>query len=114
MMKYMRLSKDPHARGKLKGPMKVGDKICLVRVPPGVKDDAEFKTRTILTKCIGHVFTIMGFQGDGGTFSARGSQDRWLELDMREAIPGATDTIWVEPDCVELVKRSTRKRKRAK
>ena len=94
--------------------MKVGDKIRLVRVPPAVKDDGEFKTRTMLTKCIGRIFTIRGFQGDNCTFANRGSKKRWLELDMREAIPGVTDTIWVEPDCVALLKRSPKKRRRVK
>lgn len=94
--------------------MKIGDKICLVRVPPAVKDDGEFKTRTILTKCLGRIFTIKGFQGDGCTFATRGSKNCWLELEMRGTIPGTLDTIWVEPDCVELLKRSTRKRRSAK
>jgi hypothetical protein len=94
--------------------MKIGDKIRLVRVPSAVKDDGKFKTRTMLTKSIGVIFTIKGFQGDGCTFLTRGSKNCSVELDMREAITGTSDTIWVESDCVELVKQSTTKRKRNK
>ncbi len=92
--------------------MKIGDKIRLVRVPPAVKDDGKFKTRTMLAKSIGVIFTIKGFQGDGGTFLTRESKNCLVELDMREAIPGTSDTIWVEPDCIELVKHPTTRRRR--
>ena len=94
--------------------MKVGSKIRLVRVPSAVKDDGEFKTRTMLSKCVGRIFTIKGFQDEEGMTATLGSQNCWLELDMGEAIPGSTDTIWVEPDCVELLRRSKKKQKRAK
>ncbi len=83
--------------------MKIGNKIRLVRVPPHVKDDAEFKTRTILTKCLGHVFTVKGFQADGGRERKRLGPGCWVELHIGEAIRGSSDIIWVEPECVELV-----------
>jgi len=94
--------------------MKVGDKIRLVRVPQAVKDDGKFRTRTILTECLGHIFTLRGFQGEDGMAQVSRGRNCWLELEMGEAIPGSLDTIWVEPDCVELVRRSAKKQRRAK
>ncbi len=95
--------------------MKIGDKIRLVSIPPHVEDDAEFKTRTILTKCLGRVFTVRGFQAEGGRERKRLRAGCWVELDIGEVIRGSTDTIWVEPDSVELLdtnKKSPRHRKR--
>lgn len=94
--------------------MKIGDRIRLVKISPSVKDDGEFKTRTMLTNCLGCIFTIKGFQADGGRFRRRGAKDRWVELAMAEAIPGVMDTIWVEPDSVELVRKARKKQKRTK
>ena len=92
--------------------MRVGNKIRLLRVPRGWKDHGEFKTRTLLTKCLGHVLTIKGFQGDDGQSTRRYASDHWVELDIGEVIAGSLDTIWVPQDCVELLTRSRKERKR--
>jgi hypothetical protein len=91
--------------------MKIGDKVRLVRVPPGVRDDAEFKTKTILTRCLGHVFTVKGFQLDGARLRKRFSAGAWVELDIGEVIPGSNDTIWVEPGSLERLTPARKKRK---
>jgi hypothetical protein len=94
--------------------MKIGDKIRLVSVPSCVKDDAEFKTRTILTKCLGHTFTGRGFQADGGRDRKRFHPGCWIELDIGEVIRGSRDTIWVEPGTVELLAARKKLRVRRK
>ncbi len=83
--------------------MKIGDKIRLLSIPPYVKDDAEFKTRTILTKCLGRIFTVRGFQADGGRDRKHFRPGCWIELHIGEVIRGLRDTIWVEPETVELI-----------
>jgi hypothetical protein len=85
--------------------MKVGDKVRLVRVPLGVKDDGEFETRAMLTKCLGRIFTVKGFQSDNGRLPKRLRPGCWVELDMGEAIRGSFDTIWVEPNCLERLSK---------
>ena len=42
--------------------MKFGD--LVVRLPAGVKDTTEFKTRSLLTCCLEMSFPIMGFDGE--------------------------------------------------
>lgn len=73
--------------------MKVGDLVRVIKVPPGVRDEGEFQTRTILEKCVGRVFQVVGFQED------------WIELEVGEVVGKAAieETIWIEPDCVEPV-----------
>ncbi len=93
--------------------MKIGDKVRLRSIPPRVHDDREFKTRTLLKKCLGRVFTIQGFQLDGGRFRKRLVEGAWVELEIGEVIKDSTDTIWLEPHCLELV-TPTGKKLRAK
>ena len=82
--------------------MTVGDRVRLTRVPPAVEDRDGFPTRTILETCIGRVFPVVGFQ------HVDGLPDDLVELEVGEAVgrePWAT-TIWVEPDCLELIETS--------
>ena len=85
--------------------MKIGDKARLMRIPEGVKNDGEFKTKTLLKRCLGRTFTVKGFQLDGGRSPKRFLRGCWVELEIGEVIPGLLDSIWVEPDCLRVLKK---------
>lgn len=74
--------------------LRKGDRVQVLRVPPGIVDDEEFKTKTILTLCLGKTFKIRGFQ--------RG----WLELCVGRVVgkPRWFHTIWIEPKHVRFVR----------
>ena len=74
--------------------MEKGDLIRVLRVPSAVKDCVDFKTRSTLERCVGRLFPIMGFNELG-----------MIELHVGEIIgkPSYIESIWIEPDCVELV-----------
>jgi hypothetical protein len=72
--------------------MKVGDKVRIVTIPPDLPQ-GEIGTRSLFEMCIGRIFPIVGFQG------------HLLELEVGE-IKGelpAMESIWIEPEHVELV-----------
>jgi hypothetical protein len=71
--------------------MKVGDKVKIVRIPPYLTDDGVMNTKSVFEKCLGHVFRIRGFEND------------WLELNVGKFTGKRFETIWIEPECVELV-----------
>ena len=73
--------------------MKVGDKARVIRVPPALPED-ELNTRSLLGRCLGRVFPIVGFNGAG-----------WLELEVGEVLDKipCMDAIWIEPELVEIV-----------
>jgi len=48
--------------------LRVGDRVRITGFHPAVKDEGEFKTKTILKKAVGRVFLVAGFQKD------------WIEL----------------------------------
>ena len=79
--------------------MKLGDQVRLVRVPATVRDDVEFPSRTLFAQCVGRVFPIAGFQ------RVDGLPADLIELEVGEVLGKAAyeETIWVEPDCVEVV-----------
>lgn len=81
--------------------MKVGDRVRVVQVPKGVRDDGEFKTKTVFTKCLGKVFTVEGFQHE------------LIELNVGHVLskPAYMETIYIEPEFLEVV---TRKKGRSK
>jgi hypothetical protein len=93
--------------------MRVGDEVRLLAIPPYVKDHGSFKTRTLLTKCLGRVLTAKGFQPEGGGVQKRLGPGCWIELHMSEIIRGCGDTIWVDPAYVERVPSKTKRPKKA-
>ena len=74
--------------------MKTGHLIRVLRVPESVSDSAEFNTRSILERCVGRVFPVMGFNELG-----------MIELHVGEIVGKHSymESIWIEPDCVERV-----------
>lgn len=76
--------------------MKVGDKVKVIKVPRYMTDDGVMNTKSVFEKCVGHTFKIHDFQGE------------WLELHVGRVTRNRFETIWIEPECVEL------RRKKAK
>jgi hypothetical protein len=76
--------------------MKEGDIIRVVRVPEAVEDSEHFQTRSILERCVGLTFPVMGFNIEG-----------MIQIDVGELAgePPYMQSIWIELDCVELVGR---------
>lgn len=71
--------------------MKVGSRVRIVQISPHLVE-GEMNTRSVFEQCLGHVFTIAGFD-DGG----------WLELVVDSVTGNEGETIWIEPEYVELV-----------
>ena len=73
--------------------MKVGDAVRLVGVPPDLpKGDADLPTLATFHKCVGRHFLITGFNEIG-----------WAEIDIASVTGSVGETIWVEPQFLELV-----------
>jgi hypothetical protein len=74
--------------------LKHGDLVRIMRVPEPVQDTDGFKTRSTLESCVGRVFPIMGF-----------NDVDMIKIDVGEVNgkPAYMESIWIEPDCVELV-----------
>jgi hypothetical protein len=72
--------------------MKIGDQVRIVTIPPDLPED-EIHTKTLFELCIGKVFPIVGFQG------------HLLELEVGGVKSKAPymESIWIEPEHVELV-----------
>jgi hypothetical protein len=84
--KLRRIDKHGHA-------LKIGDKIRVTGVPPGLRDEDEMLTKTVFEKCVGRVFTIRGFQ------------DNQAELHVGRVMARKSyeESIWVEPEFIELI-----------
>ena len=82
--------------------MKTGDKIRIVRLPDGLKDDDEFQTKSLFEGCLGRTFPIVGIQ----PVPEIGSE--LLELQVGEVVgePAYMHSIWIERDFVEVVEVS--------
>jgi hypothetical protein len=76
----------------------IGDAIRVTGFSKFIVDSKKFKTRTILEKCVGRLFPVMGFQKD------------WIELHLGKILGKHTwnDTIWIEPEFVELVRKKAK------
>jgi hypothetical protein len=73
--------------------MKIGDRVRLISLPPDLPvGDADLPTKAIFEKCIGHEFVITGFNEIG-----------MAELDIESMTDGVGETIWVEPQFLELI-----------
>lgn len=75
--------------------MQIGDKVRIVTMPPNLPE-GEIHTASLFRLCLGRVFPIIGFQGN------------LLELEVAEVLGKAPyfDSIWIEPEHVELVEKT--------
>jgi len=72
--------------------MKLGDKVRIVTIPSHLPD-GEIHTRFLFEMCVGKIFPVVGFQG------------HLLELEVGEVLgkPPYMDSIWIEPEHVEVI-----------
>jgi hypothetical protein len=81
--------------------MKVGDTVRVIKMPSRLVE-GNLKTKTVFRRCLGKVFPIIRFQ------------KKWVELEVGEVVGKAPcmETIWIEPEFVELVEISKKRPKK--
>lgn len=67
-------------------------RVRLVAIPSGLEDYPDFLTKSTLEKCVGHEFLVAGFNDLG-----------MAELGIESVTGDMGETIWVEPEFLELV-----------
>jgi hypothetical protein len=72
--------------------MKVGSKVRVIGIPEGLEDYPDFPTKSTFTKCIGREFVIAEFNEVG-----------MAELDISSVNGSIGETIWIEPQFLELI-----------
>lgn len=73
--------------------MKVGDRVRLIAIPANLPSgDANLPTNGTFAKCLGHEFTVVGFNAIG-----------WAELPIETLTGSLGETIWVEAEFLEGV-----------
>ena len=72
--------------------MKIGGKIRILTIPADLPE-GEIQTKSLFEMCVGRIFSVVGFQGS------------LLELHVGEVKgePPFMESIWIEPDHVEIV-----------
>ena len=72
--------------------MKIGDTVRVVTIPPDLPE-GEIHTRSLFERCLGQSFPIIGIEAD------------LLELHVGEVLgkPPHMDSIWIEPEYVEIL-----------
>jgi hypothetical protein len=80
-------------------PFNIGDVIRVTRIPPAVQTDGPPETRRLFKRAVGVTFVVRGFGRYGH-----------IELDVSKIEP--LNTIWIEPDCVQLFRRRSIRRRR--
>jgi hypothetical protein len=72
--------------------MKIGDKVRVRSSPPDLSD-GELKTLSLFKLCVGRTFPIVGLQGN------------LIELEVGAVLgkEPCMDSIWMEPEHVEIV-----------
>ncbi|MCX6900697.1 MAG: hypothetical protein NT105_18610 [Verrucomicrobia bacterium] len=77
-------------------PIKIGDKVRVLRIPPSVEKKWPEETRQIFRRCVGKILRVDGFGKVGH-----------LELNVKDDGSQSPDycahTIWIEPEFVEIV-----------
>ena len=71
--------------------MSVGDRVRVVRVSPHLPGE---NTASVYEKCVGHTFTVDGFDGDG-----------WVKIDVGTITGRAFEMVAIEPGCLEVVEQ---------
>lgn len=74
------------------GDMEIGSKVRIIGIPEGLEDYPDFPTNSTFIKCVGSEFVIAGFNEVG-----------MAELDISSMNGSVGETIWIEPQFLELV-----------
>ena len=72
--------------------MKVGSKVRVIGIPDGLEDHPDFPSKSTFIKCVGREFVIAGFNEIG-----------MAELDISSVNGSVGETIWIEPQFLELI-----------
>jgi hypothetical protein len=72
--------------------VKPGDLVRVVAVSPRLPDDPE--TKLVFARCVGHVFPVVEVTAHGH-----------IELEVGDVmgVPTSLHSIWIEPECLEIV-----------
>lgn len=81
--------------------MKAGDSVKLIGVPPNVRNDERFETRTLFEKCLGQSFVIDAVE------SFEGVPFALARIDVGHVIGKKPweNTIWVEREYLQIEDR---------
>jgi hypothetical protein len=74
--------------------VKIGDKVKLIGIPAGLKDDEDLQTRSLFERCLGETFVVAGLE------TPEGLPHQLVQLDVGHVVGRASylETIWVEPE----------------
>ena len=78
--------------------MRVGDRVKLIGIPAGLKDDEDLQTRSLFERCLGGTFVV------GGVETVEGLPHQLVQLDVGHVVGRAwyLETIWVEPEYLQV------------
>jgi hypothetical protein len=79
-------------------PVKVGDTVGLIGIPPGLCDADELQTRSLFEKCLGRSFRIVELE------TVEGLSYKLVKLNVGHMLGKSDylDSIWVEPEYLEI------------
>lgn len=79
--------------------MKAGDKVKLIGIPPGLKDEDDLPTLTLFEKCLGRSFVVSGME------TVEGLPHPLAKLDVGHMLGKQAweHSIWVEPEYLQVV-----------
>ena len=73
----------------------IGDNVRVVGLPTDLPiGDDRLPTRATFEKCVGETFAVAGFNEIG-----------WVELSIEPLTGNVGETIWIEPDLLEVASR---------
>ena len=86
--------------------IEVGDRVRIERMPPDVEarsdEDDEMRTKEVFRQCVGRVFRVRGV-GTNSIYEDTGHVELWVHNGDDCDDVAAADTIWVEPEYLEIV-----------
>ena len=77
--------------------LQLEDLVKLLHVPAAVKSDKIRSPETfdLCARSTGRTFTIRGFNDYG-------MAELWIDEEGRDSTDACADSIWIEPDCLEV------------
>jgi hypothetical protein len=72
--------------------MRVGDKVRLIGVPPGLEDFPDLPTKPTFQRCVGNEFTVAAITDKG-----------WAELAIGSVTGNTSEKIYVSSSFLEVI-----------
>jgi len=72
--------------------IKIGNRVHLIAVPPGLEDFPELPTKATFQKCLGNEFTVTALTEEG-----------WVELPIGSITGNKGEKIFVSPTFLEII-----------